>query len=101
MALNLKIEYIFNPWILNIDFQNEILEIKQRNWYLIGHKSNTVSLRFIRNISIQEQLFGANVLIRTMGQNFVLKYLEKIDAKEIKQLLLDFNQNKGKQIIIT
>ena len=98
--LNLKIEYLLIPWKLNIDFKNEILEVKQRNWFLIGYTTNTVSLRFIKNISIQEHLFGANIYIKTMGQNFMVKYLEKNEAEKIKNLLLEFNKNKGKQIII-
>ena len=88
------------PWNLNIDFQNEILEAKQRNWFLIGYRTNTVSLRFIRNVTIQEHIFGANIHIRTMGENFMIKYLDKKDAEKIKNLLLEFNRNRGNQIII-
>lgn len=100
LLFNLKIEYIFNPWILNIDFQNEILEIKQRNWFLVGYKTNVVSLRFIKNISIKEHLFGSDIHIKTMGQNFIVKYIEKSEAEIIRNLLLDFNKNKGKQMVI-
>lgn len=101
LLLNLKIEYLLIPWTITIDFQNELIEIKQRNWFLIGFKVKSVSLRFIRSISIQEHLFGANILIRTMGENLSVNYIEKLDAQKIKNLLLEYNKGKAKQIIIT
>ena len=61
IIFNLKIEYLFTPWNLTIDFDEEILELKQRNWFLIGYKVNSVSLRFIRSININEHLYGANI----------------------------------------
>ena len=100
LLLNLKIEYILLPWILRIDFKEEILEIKQRNWFLIGYRVNTVSLRFIRSINTQEYIFGSSIYIRTMGQNLAVKYLKKNEAEKIKTLLFEFNRGKGKQIII-
>lgn len=100
IIFNLKIEYLLTPWNLTIDFDEEILELQQRNWFLIGFKVNSVSLRFIRSININEHFYGADIFIRTMGQNLTINYLEKSDALKIKNMLLEFNKGKAKKIII-
>lgn len=88
------------PWKLKIDFEDEILEVKQRNWFLIGYKVNSVSLRFVRSINTQQYLFGSTIYIKTMGENLAVKFLEKKDAEKIKEILFNFNKGKAKQIII-
>lgn len=100
LIINLKIEYILMPWKLKIDFKDEILEVKQRNWFLIGYKANSVSLRFIKSINIQQYVIGSSIYIKTMGQNLEVKFLEKEDAEKIKEILFNFNRGKAKQIII-
>lgn len=101
LILNLKIEYILIPWKLQIDFQNEILEIKQKNWFLIGYKVNSISLRFIKSIYTHQYVFGSSIYIKTMGQDLAVRYLKKNEAEKIKNILLDFNRGKGTRIIIT
>lgn len=100
LLFNLKIEYILTPWKLEINFKDEILEVKQRNWYIFGYQENSVSLRFIRSINTQQYIFGSSIYIKTMGQNLTVKFLEKEDAEIIKNILLNFNRGKGRQIII-
>lgn len=100
LLLNLKIEYLLTPWKLTLDFVDETMEARQRNWFLVGYKTKSVSLRFIKNINIYEHLFGADIFIRTMGEDIIVKYIDKKEAEKIKTLLLEFNKNRGKQIII-
>ena len=100
LLFNLKIEYILTPWKLEINFKDEILEVKQRKWYIFGYQENSVSLRFIRSINTQQYIFGSSIYIKTMGQNLAVKFLEKEDAEIIKNILLNFNRGKGRQIII-
>ena len=45
LLLNLKIELLFTPWILEINFSKETISISQRKWYLIAKKINIISFK--------------------------------------------------------
>ncbi|MBU3658943.1 MAG: hypothetical protein FGM14_03665 [Flavobacteriales bacterium] len=100
LFLNGKIEDILTPWIINIDFQKEIITIKKKNWYLIGVNEYIHAFRLIKRIEIKQHIFGADIEIRSMGNTSKICCIKKINAEEIKLALIDYNQgNKGGFII--
>lgn len=100
LILNGKIEEVFTPWKIEIDFQLEMITIKKRNWYLIGINESIHAFRFIRKIEIIQHLFGADIEIRSIGNTSKIFCLKKIHAEEIKIALIDYNQkSKGGFII--
>ena len=54
LIFNLKLEEILTPWIVILDTDLEIITVKKRNWYLIGVDIDTIPIRNIRNIFINE-----------------------------------------------
>ncbi|MBY0487860.1 MAG: hypothetical protein K2P85_11835 [Flavobacteriaceae bacterium] len=88
-----------NPWTLIIDLDNELITVEKRNWYFIGTNKNSIAFRFIRNIKIDEHLFGANISIKATGGWVSAYYLPKRDTKIIKEVLFNYNQTKKNSII--
>ena len=100
LLLNLKIELLFTPWILEINFSKETISISQRKWYLIAKKINVISFRFIKEIKINEHIFGSDIHIRTMGTTLFAKYFNKNDVEKVKTLLIDYNNSKNNKSIV-
>ncbi|MFK7048851.1 hypothetical protein V3Q77_03020 [Flavobacterium davisii] len=101
LFFNGQLAHIINPWFIIIDFENEIITIEKRNWFYIGINKNAIAFRFIRNIKIDEHLFGANICIKATGGWVEAKYLSKEDANRIKNILFDYNKNKNNSIIFS
>lgn len=74
---------IITPWHISLDFINELITVKKRNYYLIGVDKKTIPLKNIRTISIDEHLFGANIFFKVYGGNTIIKCLSKKKAREI------------------
>ena len=68
LLLNLKIELLFTPWILEVNFSKETISISQRKWYLIAKKINIISFRFIKEIKINE--YKTDEILLQYGNNF-------------------------------
>lgn len=101
LFLNGYLAHIINPWILIIDFDNETITVEKRNWYFIGKNKNIIAFRFIRNIRIDEHLFGANISIKASGGWVSANYLTKNDVENIRDLLFAYNKNKKYSFIFS
>jgi hypothetical protein len=101
LFLNGYLAHIINPWIMVIDFDNEIITVEKRNWYFIGVNKNIIAFRFIRNVRIDEHLFGANISIKATGGWVSANYLSKVDIGNIKDLLFAYNKTKRNSIIFS
>lgn len=100
LLFNGKIAHIINPWVLILNFEEETISVEKRNWYFIGKDQNVIAFRFIRNIKIDEHLFGADIFIKAIGGNVAGKYLPKRHLKKSQELLLEYNNRKGKRHVI-
>jgi hypothetical protein len=100
LFFNGEIGHIINPWVLILNFENETITVEKRNWYFIGKDRNVVAFRFIRNIQINEHLFGANVFIKAIGGNVSAKYFPKKDLRKCQDLMIEYNNQKGKRHVI-
>jgi hypothetical protein len=102
LFMNGKIEHIINPWVLTVNFENETITVEKRNWFFFGKDKNIVSFRFIRNIQINEHLFGGDISIKVMGSGMVSGcYFPKWKLNKIKNLMIEYNQTKKHSIIFS
>ena len=101
LFFNGQIAHIINPWILIVDYENETITVEKRNWYFIGINKNIIAFRFIRNIRVDEHLFGANISIKATGGWVVANYLSKNDADTIKNSLFEYNKTRNNYIIFS
>lgn len=101
LFVNMKLEYMFIPWKITVDLEDKTITIEQRNWFLIGKDYTTIAFRFIRSISINEHIVGADITIKVLGNTVTAYYISKGSAKTIKQILIDYNQKNNSSIIFT
>ena len=101
LFFNGQIAHIINPWILIVDYENETITVEKRNWYFIGVNKNIIAFRFIRNIKVDEHLFGANISIKATGGWVMANYISKNDADTIKNSLFEYNKNRNNHIIFS
>jgi hypothetical protein len=101
LLMNLKLEHVINPWVFIIDLNKEIITIEKRNWYFLGKNSNTIAFKFIRVIDINEHVFGADIYVKAIGGWVSAKYLPKRDLKNIRKILIEYNQTKNRHIIFS
>lgn len=100
LILHLKIFQLLTPWHIIVDTQEATITIKKRNLYLIGVDEKVVAFKYIRSITIDQHLFGADITIKVIGGQISAFYLRKNDANKIKLMLLDYNKSKNKKGII-
>lgn len=100
LLFNGKITHFINPWILCFNFEDETIMVEKRNWYFIGKDRNIIAFRFIRNIKIDEHLFGADIYIKAIGGNVTAKYLPKRDLKKAQKIMINYNNRKGQRHVI-
>lgn len=62
------------------------LTIEKRNWYLVGIDSTTVPINYVRNVSIDQHLFGADVHIKVYGSNISVYYISKKSIAKLKEI---------------
>ena len=101
LLLNGKFEDVYTPWKLIIDFNLETLTIKKRNWYLFGVNEEIHAFRFIRRMQIDQHVFGADININLFGGSAKVFCLKKSDTNEIKNRLINYNQDKKGGFIIS
>lgn len=90
LIMNGRFNYLLNPWTIILDFDSQRIIIKQRNWYFIGTDEETFNFTKIRNIKVDQHLFGADLSIRILGSGTAeCLSLPKKDANKIKELLVD------------
>ena len=101
LFFNGQLAHIINPWVLTVDYENETITVEKRNWYFIGINKNIIAFRFIRNIRVDEHLFGANISIKATGGWVEAKYLSKNDAETFKNSLFEYNKSRNNYIIFS
>jgi len=102
LVMNGKPAHILNPWHIIVETDEETITITKRNWYLIGIDEQILAFRYIRNITIDQHLFGADIHIKIMGGKISAYCISKRNAKRIKKILLEYNQTKkGRGIIFS
>ncbi len=80
---------ILSPWRIYLDPNNKSISVKKKNWYLIGEDEELCTFARVRNIKIDELLFGANIYIKVIGSGTIACYcIRKSDAKKIRNMLL-------------
>jgi hypothetical protein len=94
LMANSKGAHIANPWTLIIDTAEETITVSKRNKFLIGKDSQTLAFKFIRSITIDEHLIGADMHIKVVGGKASVFYFSKSDVRKIKEILLEYNQTK-------
>jgi len=102
LLANGRIKHLLNPWHIIVDFDDEIIKIVKRNWYLIGKDEQILAFRYIRNITIDRHIFGADIHIKIIGGKVSAYSIPKKGAAEIRDVLLKYNKTKkGKGIIFS
>jgi hypothetical protein len=101
LILNLKFEFIFIPWKIIVDTENEIITIEQRNWFLIGKDSNTIAFRFIRSVHINQHILGSDLTIKVFGSSVTAYFISYKNAEKIRQILINYNQGTNSEILFS
>lgn len=100
MLVNGKILNLITPWHIVIDTDEETITIRKRNLLLIGVDEEVHSFRYVRRITIDEHLVGADIEIKVVGGTAKAYCLSKEDCKAIKDILIDYNRKRGNNMII-
>lgn len=92
---------ILRPWHITIDTDAQTISVSKRNHYFIGTDEDTLAFRFIRRVTIDEHLFGADITISAVGGKVTACGLEKSACKRIKQILMDYNKTRKSSIVFS
>ena len=92
---------ILTPWQIEIDTDEQTITVSKRNKYLIGVDEDTLAFRYIRRVTIDEHLVGADITIKAVGGSLTAYSLDKSDCKRIKQILMDYNQTRKSSIVFS
>jgi len=102
LVANGKSAHVLNPWSLIIDTDEETITVSKRNRFLIGRDSQILAFKFIRSITIDEHLIGADIHIKVVGGKASVFCFSKSDVDEIKEVLLKYNETKkGRGIVFS
>lgn len=100
LFFNGDINHIINPWVLELNLEEQTLTLSKRNWFYIGKDKNIIAFRFIRNIKINEKLFGADIYIKAISGNVSGKNFSKKEIRKLKEKIIEYNNQKNKRHII-
>lgn len=92
MAANGTLNTI-TPWEVIVDTTEQTITVRKRNKILIGVDEDTLAFRFIRRVTVDQHLIGADITIQAVGGKLTAKCLDKSDCKRIKDLLMNYNKN--------
>ena len=92
---------VLRPWHVTIDTDEQTITVSKRNRYFIGTDEDTLAFRFIRRVTIDEHLLGADITISAVGGKVTACGLEKNDCKKIKQILIDYNKTRKSSIVFS
>lgn len=92
---------VLRPWTVIIDIDEQTITIRKRNSYFIGTDEDMLAFRYIRRVTIDEHLFGADITISAVGGKVTACGLEKSDCKRIKQILTDYNNTRKSSIVFS
>lgn len=90
----------FNPFTPNvIVIDNDHIEYRRRNWYLISVDTENLHFQNVAGISVDKHLFGATLIIKSTGDNDIyVDGFKKKKANVIKEIcyqLISENSQKG------
>ena len=75
----------FTPDIIQID--DQVIEHKRRNWYLISVDTQTYHFQNILGVDVNKGLFGATIVIKSAGNSKIeIRGFSKKTADEIKKI---------------
>ena len=92
---------ILRPWTITIDTDEQTLTVSKRNKYFIGVDEDTLAFRFIRRVTIDQHLIGADITISAVGGKVTACGLEKKDCKQIKDILISYNRTRKSSIVFS
>ena len=102
LIMNGKWTHVINPWRIIIDTDDETITVRKRNADIFGVDEKIIAFRFIRNIEIDQHVFGADIHIKVIGGKIAACYIPKSDARTIRKMLVKYNQSKkGKSLIFS
>ena len=90
---------VLRPWTIIIDTDDQTITVRKRNGYFIGVDEDMLAFRYIRRVTIDEHLLGADITISAVGGKVTACGLEKSDCKRIKQILTDYNKTRKSSIV--
>lgn len=91
---------VFTPWNVIIDTEEQTITITKRNRIMIGVDEDTLAFRFIRRVTIDQHVFGADITIKAVGGSLTAYSMDKRDCKKIKEILMEYNRTKKSRGII-
>lgn len=94
LILNGKPLAILRPWHLHVDLEKMHLTVRRRNWHLISFDEDTYAFKSVRNVKVNNHLFGADLSIKVYAGEAKVYYIPKNEAKKIKNFLLSRDWNK-------
>lgn len=83
---------VLSPWQLIVDTDEQTITIRKRNKYLIGVDEDTLAFRFIRRVTVDQHLIGADITIQAVGGKLTAKCLEKSACAKVKKILMEYNK---------
>ena len=102
LVMNGDLRSTINPWEIIVDTERETIKLRKRNWHLIGVDEQILAFKYIRNIKIDQHMFGADIEIFTFQGRTYIPYLSKSGANRIRDILDNYNQKKrGNEIIFS
>ena len=100
LLFNGRFSHILTPWCLEFNMEEMYIKISKRNWYLISVDTQVYAFRFIRNIKVDNHIFGADIELKIIGGVAKALSLPKKDASKIKNLVIQYNNSKrGKHLV--
>ncbi len=100
LIFNGRFTHILTPWHMELNLDEMYVKISKRNWYLISVDTNIYAFRFIRNIKIDNHIFGSDIELKITGGAAKALSIPKSDSNKIKNLLIQYNNGKkGKHLI--
>ena len=100
LITNQRLRHIFTPWHIIVDFEDQNITLRKRNWFLISVDEKTSSFRFVRDIEIDKHLFGADIKIKLSESYIEANSISKKSANRIKDQLSEYNNKLGKQHVV-
>ena len=100
LITNQRLRHIFTPWHIIVDFEDQNITLRKRNWFLISVDEKTSSFRFVRDIEIDKHLFGADIKIKLSESYIEANSISKKSANRIKDQLAEYNNKLGKKHVV-
>ena len=91
---------VLTPWTIIIDTNEQTITIRKRNKILIGVDEDTLAFRFIRRVTVDQHLIGADITIKAVGGSLTAKCLDKSACKRIKKILMEYNEHSKSKVNI-